>query len=288
MASAAEASLLAQRRGRAGAEPARDIPRISLAPFVGAGSDAAQRATGAAWGAACSEVGFATVVDHGVPASVVERAWTAADALFRLPLEDKARAAMTHDYPYGYQAMGTENLEASLGESCAPGDIKEMFNICLGPADGADVPPVRWPESFPEPLRRDLEDYYRHLERLSLRLYHVCAIALGLPPDWFASRIDRHRNVVRMINYPAQEAKPGQVFGAAHAQVMLFTAHSDEILRVRERLLLGSCFNAHRLWVADHLEAGRRLARGTTGDGYKWRVDRRERRRGGCLRDQPG
>jgi len=68
------------------------IPVISLAPFVGAGgSQAARDSVAAQWDAACRNVGFVKVEDHGVPAGVISAAWRAAAALFALPLEEKVR-----------------------------------------------------------------------------------------------------------------------------------------------------------------------------------------------------
>jgi hypothetical protein len=165
----------------------------------------------AEWDAACRQVGFLKVVDHGVPAGVIDRAWNAVTEFFRLPLSEKASVAMTSDYPYGYQAMGTENLEASLdkGAEANPGDAKEMFNVCVGSVSGgAGVAPVRWPAGYPSSSRAALEEYYSELEALSSRLYDVCALALGLPEGWFAPRTGNHRNVIRAIHYPAQQTPP--------------------------------------------------------------------------------
>ena len=152
-------------------EPAEKKAR---APRRGAADDAARATVARQWDAACSRVGFIKVVDHGVPAAVISAAWEAAAEFFLLPLPQKAAVEMTEDYPYGYQAMGSESLQASLGtsaeaESHSGGDIKEMFNVCLGPV-GAESDPTfllpRWPEHAGT-MRDPLCDYYRALEALS-------------------------------------------------------------------------------------------------------------------------
>lgn len=218
----AESALVSERRARTAVSGAAisapdAVPVISLAPFLAPGGSEADRvAVAAEWDAACRQVGFVKIVDHGVPPGVIDKAWDAATAFFRLPLVEKASVAMTSDYPYGYQAMGTENLEASLdkGADANPGDVKEMFNICIGSASAnADVAPVRWPAGYPAGSRAALAEYYSELEALSSRLYDVCALALGLPAGWFAPRTGNHRNVIRAIHYPAQQTppEPGQV-----------------------------------------------------------------------------
>ena len=131
---------------------------------------------------------------------------------------------------------------ASLDKGAkTPGDIKEMFNICLGSRQPApDHPTPRWPEGS-QSLQDAYEAYYRALEGLAATLYRVCALALGwvprqpahrcaratfacaqlvprscgrLPEDWFEDKIHEHRNVIRAINYPSQKPplvpKPGQ------------------------------------------------------------------------------
>jgi hypothetical protein len=45
-------------------------------------------------------------------------------------------------------------------------------------------------------------DFRAFNQALSALLYRVCALALGLPEDWFDIRTDRHRNVIRAISYP--------------------------------------------------------------------------------------
>lgn len=256
----AESALVAERRARsvagAAASAPGPIPVISLAPFAApGGSDADRAAVAAEWDAACRRVGFVKVVDHGVPPGVIDRAWSAATDFFRLPLAEKASVAMTEDYPYGYQAMGTENLEASLdkGADAKPGDVKEMFNLCIGSASGgAGLAPVRWPAGYDTGSRAALEEYYSELEALSCRLYRVCALALGLPEGWFDPRIANHRNVIRAIHYPGQQTppEPGQVRAprgklqesspfayprpralTTHSHAMTLLAHAEPLLR---------------------------------------------------------
>ena len=100
-----ESDLAAQRKKRA--KTSTTVPVISLKPFFD-GSAAGKQQVAEEWDRACREVGFLTIIDHGVPTEVIETMWKRTVAFFDQPLADKRSAPMTDDYPYGYQGMGME------------------------------------------------------------------------------------------------------------------------------------------------------------------------------------
>jgi isopenicillin N synthase-like dioxygenase len=188
-AASVEASLTAERQKRQHAGPLPNIPAISLKPFR-EGTEEGKKRVAAEWDRACREVGFIKIVDHGVPKEVIDMCWSATEAFFERPLEEKSAVPMTANYPYGYSAMGGENLLASLDKAAeTPGDLKEMWNVCFGSdTPAADHPPPRWPaESEREQLA--YRAYDRALAGLADTLYRVCALALGLEEDWFVPKI---------------------------------------------------------------------------------------------------
>jgi len=215
-----EACLSAERKKRRKTGALPSIPAISLAPFR-EGTAEGKQSVAKQWDEACREVGFIKIVDHGVPKEVIERCWKATEDFFDRPAEEKLKVPMTDDYPYGYNAIGGENLLASLDKGVKnPGDLKEMFNVCIGSAAPApDHPPPRWPDNSLEQQEAYVA-YYRALESLAATLYHVCALALGLPEDWFDDKLDQHRDVIRAIHYPRQQPptvpQPGQVRASMH------------------------------------------------------------------------
>ncbi|KAL3917438.1 MAG: hypothetical protein SGPRY_006403, partial [Prymnesium sp.] len=205
------------RRGDV-APPACGVPSLSLKRFL-VGSAEERLAVAREWDKACSEVGFLMVVDHGVPASVIDAMWAQTQAFFNRPLAEKSSVPMTPEYPYGYTGLAAENLLASIDkEALNPGDLKEMFNICLGGRQpSADMPAPRWPAAS-EKMQIAWEAYYHELSSLAATLYRVVALALGLPEDWFEDKITSHRDVIRAINYPEQSTPPlpGQVRASVH------------------------------------------------------------------------
>lgn len=178
-------------------------------------------------GAACEEIGFLTVIGHGVPEELVARTAAAGRAFFDRPEEEK-RAFSNGDAALGlpaYRPLRSESLAASLAGDGkkTPGDLKESLD--WGPA----VPGYGWPEGVREPF----EAYFAAVAGLGERLRRLFALALGLPEDWFEDTFRGHSSSMRVINYPAPEmpAEPGQLRAGAHTDYGCMT-----ILRTEDTL----------------------------------------------------
>lgn len=197
--------------------PLGSIPVIDLSGTRGSGPDVDARrlAVAATIDRACRDIGFFTVVGHGVPKEVIQRMQRATHEYFDRPEEEKNRIPMTAEYPYGYSGFGGESLSKGYGEEGRP-DPKECFAI--GPSNpAANMPPVQWPEQ-PAEFRAAWEAYYGEMERLAAHLLSLFATALKLRPDWFEDKISAHRSALRALNYPASD-KPmqaGEIRAGAH------------------------------------------------------------------------
>jgi isopenicillin N synthase-like dioxygenase len=163
-------------------------------------------------GAACEQIGFLTVVGHGVDEELVSRLAAAGRAFFDLPDEEKRTLAEGEPTPGlpAYRPLRTESLAASLGER-TPADLKESLD--WGPA----VPGHGWP-ARPADLRGLCEAYFAEVAGLGERLRRLFALALGLEEDWFEQAFRGHSSSMRLINYPQPEGgvEPGQLRAGAH------------------------------------------------------------------------
>lgn len=196
---------------------------MNVVPVIALDSDEAVEQIGRA----CADVGFLTVVRHGVPAGVIDNAWRAATDFFDLPLDQRMQVAMPRlGYPYGYSPLAGETLAASRGD-VAPPDVKE--SLAIGPVD----PPAHafadedeefawsanlWPAALPA-LRPAWERYYREMSALASRLLGVMAQALQLGPAYFEPLIDRHTSAMRALRYPGADhlaAVDGQWGASGH------------------------------------------------------------------------
>ena len=94
---------------------------------------------------ACREIGFFTVVGHGVPASTLDGSRSVTLAFFDLPLADRLGVAMPEPgYPYGYNPMRAETLNRSIGGLTSPRSRRDASTF--GPID----PPPRPLEEMDE------------------------------------------------------------------------------------------------------------------------------------------
>src|SRR6266511_1493071 len=182
------------------------VPIIDIAPFL-EGTVTGKRHVAAKVGRACEEIGFLTIVGHGVPADLVQRTYDISRRFFDLPSEEKLKVRVNSN-GVGYVPLQLESLAASLGEK-TPGDLKESLNI------GRDFDHDRWPARPPE-LKPIWIDYFRPLN------------ALGA-------------SIMRVNNYPDQPDDPltGQLRAGAHSDygtlTILRTENVAGGLQVRDR-----------------------------------------------------
>lgn len=204
------------------------IPIIDLSGFD-SGSRADREATGQLVNAACTEVGFFSIVGHGIDERIIENAHTAALEFFDMPLDVRMSAASPDPtYPYGYAPFSTEALNRSIGGSAVP-DLKETYSV--GPLGQpsrpiAEVPgvseadvwaPTPWPDGVSS-FRPAMEAYYFAMADLAATVMNSFAYALGLGDGWFDPLVDQHGSALRLAHYPALERPPssGALRAGAH------------------------------------------------------------------------
>jgi isopenicillin N synthase-like dioxygenase len=200
-------------------------------PFL-AGSPEGKRAVAEAVGRACEDIGFLTIVGHGVSSELIQHTSTMARQFFDLPTEEKLKLKLLPS-GVGYSPVAGENLAASLGQA-APADLKESLNL------GAQMEQNLWPVSPPD-LKLTFTGYFQAMAALAANLMRLFALALDLPEDFFADKIDRHASFLRVINYPPPEVEPlpGQLRAGAHSDygslTILRSENAPGGLQVRTR-----------------------------------------------------
>ncbi len=190
------------------------IPEIDIAGFLGNDPIAARRIYDQV-NEALREIGFFTVVGHGIDERVTSTLSTTAKTFFDLPDTDKQRCSNPRGgISRGYVGVGRENL-GRTHNGAALVDIKEQlafgrFDVPATPyyqqafAATAFEPNILpdEPPGFAENIRL----YYRCMENLSRSLLQIFAGALSVERDFFAEYFDKHTSVMRVINYPDQSA----------------------------------------------------------------------------------
>jgi len=213
------------------------VPVIDVSPFLAGAADG-KRAVARAIGRACEDIGFFTIVGHGVAPALVRQMHDVSRAFFDLPVEEKQRVRRPKpEQSRGYIGVGEENLAYGLDQPAT--DLKEFFAI--GPVDVPDEPyytgaaaypsfaPNLWP-ARPPGLRAIYVAYYRAMERLAGDLMRAFALALDLPEAFFRDKTDRHISGIRVINYPdqPQAPAPGQLRAGPHSDYGALTILKTE------------------------------------------------------------
>ena len=199
-----------------------EIPCIDLTPFR-LGDFSERETVVRAWARAFEEVGFATIVGHGVPDRTIEHAYSELMDFFSLPAHDKLQWALPYRVKTrGYLPVGIESVARTRGDE-APPDLCEalvFYGVNFDPPGdlrGGAIGNI-YPAQ-PRELADAVRDYYMAVHGLVGLLMELSACALGLPDDFFAPYFDRFRGVLRCAHYPAQaEApEPGQLRYGAHS-----------------------------------------------------------------------
>jgi len=209
------------------AEPARlSVPAIDIGPFL-SGDAEGKHSVVKEVADACRDIGFLVIKNHGLPNDVLEAAFRESRAFFDLPQEAKDRARP--DGPAkqrGYHGFASRGLANTLGVE-APPDLRE--SVFLGPVDDfrdhfRHIPEAElsyWPNTLPpepEGTAGALVALYRGFESLSGDLLRIFALALEMPENHFADKIDRHFSILSSHHYPAltEPPAPGQLRTGAH------------------------------------------------------------------------
>jgi isopenicillin N synthase-like dioxygenase len=180
-------------------------------------------------GNACKDIGFLIIVGHQIPNDMVNDIWKTTKEFFDLPVDEKLQYVKPQDvYPFGYNALGAEVLQAgkdvekggssSSSSAVIPPDIKELFS--LGPADPKTGFPSRIFPNPPADFEASWTTYYDRLANLAQTILKAFAISLNLETNFFDQFITHHASALRAINYPAipkgQTVLPGQLRASAH------------------------------------------------------------------------
>jgi len=188
------------------------LPVIDLADFGGAGFERCAREISEA----CRSIGFFFVVNHGVPASLINQTFARSRAFFDEPVAVKAELAIEKiGGNRGYSGMRHEALDPRAG-----GDWKEAFNIGLDlRADDPDVlarKPFRVLNAWPATpgFRETLLGYFGACTDLALGIHRAFAFDLGLSLDFFARQFTRPMTTLRLLHYPT--TPPGEIGAGEH------------------------------------------------------------------------
>jgi len=180
-----------------------EIPEISAASWRHGDGDSAARDLVRI----CHEVGFFTLVDHGIDRAFLDRYFALLRSFFALPRDVKQQIAKVNS-PYfrGWEDIGSELTDNKI-------DHREQLDLSSenppypAPAHPAYLRidgPNQWlPESTLPGFRETALQFFSLMGDLADELMAVLARGLGLPATTFRDRFgERPYSLVKLISYP--------------------------------------------------------------------------------------
>jgi isopenicillin N synthase-like dioxygenase len=207
------------------------IPVIDFGPYF-AGKPGALDVLAEQLRHACENIGFFYALNHGVPQTVIDRAFAASRQFHALPLEEKLKLRLNENN-IGYMPMNASMQAASTVHTATKPNQNESFFISHDrdenhPAVRAAIPlrgRNQWPDGQPG-LRQDMMAYFHALSAMCDRMLPGFATALGMPPDTFAPFFANEPHInLRFLHYPPQQDTSENTFGTApHTDNSFMTA----------------------------------------------------------------
>jgi isopenicillin N synthase-like dioxygenase len=201
-----------------------DVPEIDIGPLYDGGGQAADVA--ASLDAACRDVGFFSVVGHGVDPVLHARLDALARRFFALPTSEKDEIAMARG---GRAWRGWFPVGGELTDGL-PDDKEGLY---FGTDLGADHQRVRdgvamhGPNLYPRrpgDLRSVVRTYMEVMTQVGQVILSGIAVGLGLSPTWFAEGLTADPTVLfRIFRYPARSGSEDRWGVGEHTDYGLLT-----------------------------------------------------------------
>ncbi|KAG1330432.1 flavonol synthase/flavanone 3-hydroxylase [Cocos nucifera] len=201
---------------------------------------------------ACAEWGAFQVVNHGVPARLLEEMKAAGLGFFRSPMETKLQYACDPGAAAS-EGYGSRMLAKDGGVL----DWRDYFDHHTLPESRRN--PSRWPD-FPHNYRDVVVEYSNNMKELAQKLLHMISKGLGLPPSYVEETVGEvYQNIT--ISYYSPCPQPDLALGLqAHSDMGAITLliQDDvgglEVLKDGEWIPVQPLPNAIIVILADQME----------------------------------
>ncbi|KAK9059267.1 hypothetical protein SSX86_021886 [Deinandra increscens subsp. villosa] len=151
----------------------------------------------------CRDWGFFQLINHG-ESETIDAMKTVTEEFFKLPLEEKMKCAQLPNTIEGYGQAFVVSEEQKL-------DWGDMMFILPLPIALRNF--RFWPQN-PQSFRETLEEYSNKLHGVSMKLFKLMSINLGVEPETISKKFVNFTQGIRMNYYPpCPEA--GKVLGLA-------------------------------------------------------------------------
>ena len=201
------------------------IPSLDLADFT-AGDPQKKKKFVEDLGSAYNNIGFVAIRNHLLTNELSARLYDTIKKFFALPEEIKRK----YEIPAlagqrGYIGKGKEHAKGRN-----TGDLKEFYHVGQTVVDNDPIkkeyPDNIWPAELPALKEVSLE-VYKRLEKTGVEMLKAIALYLGLPENYFDSKVRHGNSILRPIHYyPIEnpdDVPPDAVRAAEHGDINLIT-----------------------------------------------------------------
>ena len=198
------------------------IPRVDLSQFV-EGSPEEKQAFVEKLGKAYEDVGFVTVVNHGIADETIDSLYENIKDFFSQSLEyKKAHEIEELAGQRGYTSFGREHAKGSD----AP-DLKEFYQWGQTVTDNDPIKKY-YPDNIPAQDNNTFNDamlsIYSAFEKSGAYLLRAIALYLNLDENYFDGKIHNGNSILRAIHYPPITVAPKNAVRAEqHEDINLIT-----------------------------------------------------------------
>jgi isopenicillin N synthase-like dioxygenase len=210
---------------------APSLPLIDLAGFT-SGIPEERLNTAKQLVAACQEVGFVYITNHGVPQKDLEEAFAVSEKFYNLPQEDKLKAPHPPGWAVhrGYSWPGLEKVsEAVCGADNADTvrslravqDFKESYEV--GSESNTEQPNVWLPPDVLPEWQPTMQKFYWTCFEAAKTILRALALGIGLPEEQLLELHSGNYSQLRLLNYPPIPAKSLEIGGGFERM----PAHTD-------------------------------------------------------------
>ncbi len=200
--------------------PAKTMADIKPIPLTLVDEDPAAAAV--AFGDAFGRTGFAVVSDHGIDATLIDRALAATKAFFALPEAVKRR----YHIPGGGGQRGLTPFGIEVAKGASVSDLKEFWHmgrdLPAGSPLRATMPDNVWPDEVPD-FRPAVAALFAALDAAGGRVLRALALHLGLAADFFEGPTRDGNSILRLLHYPPVTGTPAAVRAGAHEDINVIT-----------------------------------------------------------------
>ena len=202
-----------------------EIPSLDLADFYG-GDPAKKSKFVAALGEAYNNIGFVAIRNHYLTDVLSAKLYATIKKFFAQ--QDSVKQKYEIPGLAGQRGYIGKGKEHAKGRNT--GDLKEFYHVGQEVTDGDPIkkeyPDNVWPDEIKE-FREISLDVYQRLEKTGIHMLRAIAIYLGLPENYFDSRVKNGNSILRPIHYfPIEDpdSVPADAVRAAeHGDINLIT-----------------------------------------------------------------